>query len=149
MNLIATRPPSEADNMSEGYTVGSRWLDRFNNQEYLCISSTENKGIWKLTTHLPLKNNLKASREPLPSDDKSQGYSINSLWININTQKSYICLVNTETQAVWKQISNDEKIKNNLESLREPTPTDDKSLGYSVNSTWINTINKHDDIKTT
>ena len=42
---------------------------------------------------------------PTPDDDLDEGYYVGSVWIDVNNEKSYICLDNTNTQAVWTEIT--------------------------------------------
>lgn len=46
-----------------------------------------------------LKNNLTATRAPLPTDDKDEGYDIGSTW-KYNTH-TYTCVDSTSDKAVW------------------------------------------------
>lgn len=106
-NLIATKPPTSNDNISKGYIVGSRWFDRLQNKEYVCVVSSETSAIWKETTKgEDIKNNLIATNNPQPWDDALLGYKIGSLWINTSTNESFICIDNTVGSAIWKQTSN-------------------------------------------
>ena len=48
-----------------------------------------------------IKVNFNALFKPTLMDDKYAGYSIGSRWININTQKEYVCLSNEASKAIW------------------------------------------------
>lgn len=113
-------PPTNADNLSIGYVVGSRWLDLINNVEYLCFSSTKEESTWLYT-------NL--------SDN-----SFNSILGIIEKNTSHT-EDKTNPHKVTKDqvgLSNVENTKNNLNSNISPQPYDDIFVGYLVGSVWIN-----------
>jgi hypothetical protein len=45
----STAPDADNDS-SEGYQVGSRWIDTANDKEYVCVDATEESAIWVETT---------------------------------------------------------------------------------------------------
>ena len=45
-NLNASAAPTTSDDSSEGYAVGSRWLDTTNNQVYVALSVATNSAVW-------------------------------------------------------------------------------------------------------
>jgi hypothetical protein len=45
-NLEATAAPSAANDVGEGYAVGSIWIDVTGDIAYVCVDSTENTAIW-------------------------------------------------------------------------------------------------------
>lgn len=53
-----------------------------------------------------VKHNLDATTRPGNLDDSVSGYSKGSLWLNKPTGKVYICINNTELNAVWTEITN-------------------------------------------
>lgn len=51
VNLIATAAPSAAtDDVTLGYSVGSRWFDITNDDEYVCLDNTDGAAVWIETT---------------------------------------------------------------------------------------------------
>lgn len=50
VNLVATTAPTNTNDSSQGYSVGSRWFDITNDKEYVCVDSTVSAAIWLLTT---------------------------------------------------------------------------------------------------
>lgn len=50
MNLAATTAPAVTDDGTEGYSVGSRWINLTTDHEYVCTDSTTDASIWKVTT---------------------------------------------------------------------------------------------------
>jgi hypothetical protein len=51
------------------------------------------------------KNNVDATVDPIATNDSSEGYSVNSIWINTTDDKAFICVDATQGAAVWKNIS--------------------------------------------
>ena len=49
-NLTAGAPPTAWDDASSGYTVGSRWIDITNDEEYVCLDATSGAAVWEKTT---------------------------------------------------------------------------------------------------
>ena len=51
VNLVATAAPSAAtDDVTLGYSVGSRWFDVTADKEYVCLDATDGAAVWKETT---------------------------------------------------------------------------------------------------
>lgn len=49
-NYSGTSAPTVNNDSSQGYAVGSRWLDTTNNDEYVCLNATAGNAVWKKTT---------------------------------------------------------------------------------------------------
>lgn len=102
---------SNADNISDGITkciptVAQRTA--WNNH----VSSTSNPhNVTK--TQIGLGNvenklsNFSATTAPSATDDGGDGYSIGSFWVNLITQKVYVCVDATISNAKWSQITED------------------------------------------
>lgn len=52
-----------------------------------------------------IKCNFSASAAPTAGDDSGDGYVVGSFWLDTTNDKAYVCLDNTLTAAVWKEIS--------------------------------------------
>lgn len=46
----ATAAPATTDDETEGYAVGSRWIDVTADKEYVCLDATEDAAVWTETT---------------------------------------------------------------------------------------------------
>jgi hypothetical protein len=46
----ATAAPAVTDDTTEGYAVGSRWVDVTADKEYVCLDATEDAAVWTETT---------------------------------------------------------------------------------------------------
>lgn len=51
------------------------------------------------------KSNLTATVDPTANDDCTQGYSINSAWVNHTNDRVWVCLDCTESGALWKTVT--------------------------------------------
>jgi len=51
------------------------------------------------------KNKLDATVAPVGTNDTTEGYSVNSHWIDVTADKAYICLDDTEDNAVWTEVT--------------------------------------------
>jgi hypothetical protein len=47
---IDTVPPTVNNDATEGFTIGSRWINTTDNDEYVCISNAIGNTVWELTT---------------------------------------------------------------------------------------------------
>lgn len=111
------------------------------------ISGNPHK-ITKTTIGLPVVANIlnnygqSGNSTPTIAANGAAGYSIGSRWTTTNG-RDFVCINNggvTGTgNAVWVETTNEGNgITNNYQSNRDPTLTDDGSLGYSAGSIWIN-----------
>ena len=51
VNLVATTAPTVNNDTSEGYSVGSRWVDMTGDKEYVCLDDTDGAAVWTETTN--------------------------------------------------------------------------------------------------
>jgi len=49
-NVTAITNPTVNDDVSVGYSVGSRWINQTADKEYVCVDSTDGAAVWKETT---------------------------------------------------------------------------------------------------
>lgn len=59
-----------------------------------------------LGNYATLLCNLNAAVDPTSGDDSSGGYDIGSRWINVNTNKEFVCVDDSVGSAVWEQTTN-------------------------------------------
>lgn len=161
MNLIAINNPSLSDNLSNGYNVGSRWFNRFNNTEYVCTSSTLNFATWKVTTTTidmftddtiisqdvvwssekindEFKNVAKLEHTHIAEEINDLHNSIlNNSEIDANIR--HRGMTNNPHNITKEQLglSNIQNIKNNSSAITSPTEIDDETKGYNVGSRWL------------
>src|SRR5579885_595073 len=49
-NFNGNGPPNFANDSTQGYQLGSRWIDATNQQEWVCLNTTPNNAVWTETT---------------------------------------------------------------------------------------------------
>ena len=52
-------------------------------------------------------NNFNSNRDPINTDDITKSYDIGSLWVNVLTDKCFLCLDNLRKKSIWKIITPD------------------------------------------
>lgn len=50
-NLTATADPTTDDDVGDGYTVGSRWVNVTDDKEFVCLDATAAAAVWSETSH--------------------------------------------------------------------------------------------------
>ena len=50
-------------------------------------------------------NNFNSNRDPINTDDITKAYDIGSLWVNVLTNKCFVCSRNLRKNAIWKMIT--------------------------------------------
>jgi len=56
-------------------------------------------------------NKLDATANPTIANDNSQNYAVGSIWINVSTDKIFICVNSTSNAAQWRQIVANDGLK--------------------------------------
>ena len=56
-------------------------------------------------------NKLDATANPTIANDSSQDYAVGSVWINVSTDKIFICVDNTSNAAQWRQVVANDGLK--------------------------------------
>jgi hypothetical protein len=107
MNYQGQGPPTILNDGTQGYSVGSQWLDLVNGGNmYVCVNNATNMGIWKqINNPVSVKNTFNATTVPTFGNDLSQGYMVGSEWVNTATSNVYICTNNSYQNATWKVLS--------------------------------------------
>jgi len=59
-NYLATSIPTNNDDSSNGYSIGSRWINVIINKEYVCVDASITNAIWIQTTNQEAINNINA-----------------------------------------------------------------------------------------
>jgi hypothetical protein len=70
VKLDATSAPGATNDSTEGYAVGSRWIDVTADKEYVCLDATEDNAVWTETTQ---SGGGSASRQSFDNDDLAAG----------------------------------------------------------------------------
>lgn len=80
------------------YDTGDARLGVGGDGQILIADSSEATGLkWAL------KNNLTATTDPTVNDDSSAGYGPLSCWVNLTSDKAFVCVDDSVGAAVWKE----------------------------------------------
>jgi len=142
-NLASTVAPTASNDSSQGYSVGSVWINSTSNTIYVATNIAVGAANWQVTTGGPgtlVQDNFTAVVDPSVTDDSSQGYVVGSHWVNTVNSNVFVATSVSVGAAVWTFVSNPSNAINNTTAVVAPSSTDDVSLGYSIGSIWIDTI---------
>jgi len=78
-----------------------------------------------------------ASTPPTVNEDADDSFDIGDMWVDTNSDKSYIVTDTTSGAAVWKLLAPEAGAVTT--SSVDPTVNDDVDLGFSVGDIWVNT----------
>jgi len=62
-------------------------------------------------------NNFNSNRDPNNFDDITQAYDIGSIWVNVLTNKCFVCLDNFRKKSIWKIITPDPTLETKVLAL--------------------------------
>jgi hypothetical protein len=96
-NLNATTDPTQLDDSTDGYQVGSRWINLEENEEYVCVDATPDHAIWAVTTLGPVM-------ELLPGQVEAMQIDITNLETTIAQQQSQIDSLNAQVQFLTEKV---------------------------------------------
>lgn len=99
--LDATVDPNADNDIDEGYTVGSRWINVTADTAWVCLNNTDGAAVWKETTIAGLVNKFDATSDPDADNDVDEGYTVGSRWVNTSSGSAFTCVDNTDGAAVW------------------------------------------------
>ena len=160
-NRSATTDPGVDDDSSDGYVVGSYWVNTSNNNVFVCTDASDGAAVWtdvsfagSLVTNTspgqqPQSNRV-ATSDPTVTSDSVAGYAVGSYWVNLNTDRAYMCVDASPAAAVWSEItvaangvvsssSDGLQPQSNRSATTNPTASNDLNFGYEVGSYWVNT----------
>jgi hypothetical protein len=123
--LDATAAPGVTNDVDEGYSVGSRWLDITADTAYICLDATDGAAVWKRIDNEVaggVLNNFAATTDPAVGDDSGDGYAVGSRWINVTADRAYQCIDASVGAAIWRRDSI---------NILTPTIADDSVYTYS------------------
>ena len=61
--------------------------------------------ITEIEKVVPRKIKIDATAAPAVTNDTTEGYAVNSLWIDVTNDKAYICVDASDGAAVWIEIT--------------------------------------------
>lgn len=128
-----TGVPTDANDSSEGFTIGSLWVTA-DLQAYIMTAQGTGGGagaVWIQTTSPLLK--IDEAFFPTPSDNASRGYSIGSEW-HRPAGTSYKLVRFDGTAAVWEEMTLPKSV---YEFPTYPTAFHDNTQDFRVGSRWF------------
>ena len=127
VKLDATAAPTVNDDVDEGYSVDSRWVDVTNDKEYVCLDATDGAAVWTETTGIGATqmSELTDVGDATPTDGNALMGDGDS-WESRALTKSDVGL------------SNVDNIQSNYSAVVDPTVDDDENDDYEVGSLWFN-----------
>ena len=100
---LETDDPTGSDGTNDGIQIDALWINITSGNMFLCTGTTATTSAWMSVAGNGL-NKLDATLPPSATDDIVLGYTVGSLWINISADKSWICVDNTASTAIWNRI---------------------------------------------
>lgn len=129
-NAASTTPGASNDN-TEGYAIGSSWLDTTANLGYICLDASTGAAVWKETTTtagtptLPVDDTTALVNDPI---DDTKRVRIDAGAITTAT-----------TRALFMPDSDITLILDKRDATVAPGASNDNTEGYAVGSVWIDT----------
>lgn len=164
VNFAATAAPTTSDDDSEGYSVGSTWIDITNDKGYVCVDATTDSAVWIELTSVDSGGDVdgpaSATDNAVARYDTTTGKLLQDSLVTIDDRGNiatpgtvdgrdisadaahFSDSANphsvTKTQVGLSEVEN---LKVNLAATTAPTATDDSGSSYSVGSRWIDVTN--------
>ena len=142
-NFVAVINPTIGDDTIAGYSTGSLWVNTVTDNCYMCADATNGAAVWVQINitggTTPVKNNFVSGVDPSGTNDSNESYEVGSRWVNTATDKHFVCVDSTISNAIWKRTDN--QAISNFAATVDPTVNDDSLLGYSIGSNWANSTN--------
>jgi len=138
-NFAAVTNPAAANDSTQGYAVGSHWVNTATQEVFVCANAAAGAAVW---TYVSNPSNAKVTVStvaPGVGDNLSTGYSASAMWVDNVANKVYVCISSTTTSAVWSEITNTSTPLLNPTATLNPVPANDNTQGYGVGSIWVNT----------
>ncbi len=137
VNLFGTVSPSAINDSSQGYNVGSRWIDIVNDEEYVCVDDFFLAAVWKKTSatttdDIAEDSNLYYTEARV---DANSNVSLNTTHRDRTDNPHSV----TKSQVGLSEVQN---LKIKLDATSPPATTNDSSEGYSIGSRWLDINNQ-------
>lgn len=162
VNLLGLNDPTANDDVSSGYSIGSRWFNITGKKEFSCVDNSAGSAIWRectveikdASTALnstwssskisgELSSKASSSHTHIASEitDFTSAVANNT---NVSDNTAHRGLTDNPHNITKSHVglSNVENKLNNFLGLLDPSVSDDASDGYSLGSTWYNTSSK-------
>jgi len=98
----ATTVPGTANDVTQGYKIGSIIYNSTQGCFYLCTSNTASAATW---TALATGRVFVSASAPGVNDDNTKGYQPGSVGVETTTPNTYICVSTGTGAAVWQNVT--------------------------------------------
>jgi hypothetical protein len=148
-NYAAIIAPTSTDDTNAGYEIGSRWIDTVAEKEYVCLDVSVGAAVWQNSTSTgdTYQNNYSATSAPTTTDDTNAGYEVGSRWIDVNTDKEYVCLDATASAAVWKETTTTTTLTKTTKNIVTRTILHEETLSAAGNFDITNISQDYDHLE--
>lgn len=99
-SVESTSNPTASD---DTYAIGTLWINTTTDTAFICADDTPTASVWVQITGSGILNNFTATTNPTVNDDTGDGYSVGSVWINVNDNTAFVALDVSLGAAVWAQ----------------------------------------------
>jgi len=103
-NFEATTNPTVNDDDTQGYSVGSQWVNVTTDEAFICVDDSIGAAKWPEIGGAGSGVHV-ATVDPTPNDDGSSGFQVGSLWLNKTTYELWVSIDDTASNAVWVGVS--------------------------------------------
>ena len=113
--LYGTKATNQLTSVTRGYQgVAKAWdsgetiARMFTEKDYANLKANieaHETDITEIEKVVPRKIKTDATAAPAVTNDTTEGYAVNSLWIDVTNDKAYICVDATDGAAVWVEIT--------------------------------------------
>lgn len=98
-NYSATAEPTVNNDQTQGYGIGSHWIDTSSEKLFICFDATTGAAVWNSAGGATV--DVKTA-DPTVNDDDTQGYEPGSMWLNTANQTLWACIDASTGAAVWR-----------------------------------------------
>lgn len=98
----ATTIPTTANDVTQGYRVGSVIVNTTQGTAYICKSNTAGSATWD---SISVGRVFVATTAPTVNDDSTKGYQAGSVGVETTTPTTYICVSAGAGAAVWQSVT--------------------------------------------
>lgn len=98
----ATTVPTTANDVTQGYKIGSLIYNSTQSCFYLCTSAAAGAATW---TAVATGRVFVSASAPTANDDGTKGYQPGSVGVETTTPNTYICVSNGTGTAVWQNVT--------------------------------------------
>jgi hypothetical protein len=135
-NFEGGTDPTVTNDVTEGWDVGSRWINTTNGKIWYCVDVSTGAALWKdVSTPGAGSHPVHVDTVDPTANDDISSYDVGDHWINTTNGHVFQLVDNTATAAVWDRIDQPKL----MVDTSDPAASNDNTQGYEIGSVWINT----------